>query len=451
MRHMGSSVNARVAEESMPVGAPEQQQYARFQELERLRRQEFLTPAAVTTLILLGSGYLPAFYPVFLPVMVVWLTIAVAFCGLAIAFSRSGYVLPGIVLYMCGVMIFYFGAVFLVPGITGHLSYTMFTAGNSYYFVLGVLPVFASTLLLDGIGPWIVNAIVLTMTEYAVWGLPHNASFYAFTGAVGGTIFLSGSVALGQIMLFAFAFAIVTTLRRALNAAIQLDTLTLEHQRVASQQAQIEHEIRLLQEAHANIANGQPVRINLQPGSELYPIAVSLNIMVDRLTNLNRSEQDLTRIQHALGDASQIVHRIGQGDLTAQPAPTGTMVDGLIVALIQVQGQIATWVQGLSSAIAETQHNRFTMHEAVSDIVLAIRKIEEICFQLPPQSTPALQEVITLARQNAEHLLQLLEINNRREQSVTSAISQIRLATSTGLSGSPRLAPRSVPPPGTMN
>jgi hypothetical protein len=400
---------------------------ARLAQLEAARRRELLVPAAATTLVLLLSGYLPALVPAPLPPMLIWLSVAVALCGSAIWSNRSGYGQTAIVLYMLGVMLFYFGAIYAVPsGAQRMLSYAHFTAGNAYYFVLGALPVFASTLLLDAPWPAVLNVVLLLVTQSCVWLLPHDASFYDFSAGVGGPAFLAASVALGQVMLFAFALATARTARNALVAAGRAADLEAINAQISAQQVRLEEDIHALQLAHARIAAGEWTHVQLTPGSELFPVGASLNIMIDRLAKLSRTGYDLAQIERGLHVVAQTIAQISQGDLRARPAPTGTAADGVLAVLVQMQGQIANWVQEIGATQRESAMLMQQMVPLGADLVMGLRQVEEMHDPTSPQSDDT--EMVVLARQSAESLYALLQAAAEREHLLGTAIRRIRMA-----------------------
>ncbi len=396
----------------------------RINQLERQRRQQIVTPAATTTLILLLLGYVPALTPTPALITLGWLTVALLLCGIAILLNQAQQTPAAITAYMIGVLIFFGGAVLFSPTGPNHaLSYTSFAAGNLYYLILGILPLFAAILLFENPWPYLINVIILIVPQVCIWALPHDASFTAFVNASGGQVFWSASIAAGQILLFVFALATARSFRNMLIAALDLEAI---NQRIAERQRSLESDISRLQQSHAQMANGEPVRINLSPTSELYPLGVSMNLMGDRLSKLAQSNQDLQQLQWGLNEAARIVRQMGQGDLTAQPTPTGTMVDGLIASLIQVQGQIAAWIDGVARAVRETGASYQQAIHQGADLVMALRQIEELARLNPDPALADLREVVGLARKNAEQMHELLQSSNMRQRQVAESVERIR-------------------------
>jgi hypothetical protein len=207
---------------------------ARVNRLERQRRQELLTPAVISMMVLTLSGYLPATVPELVWPMVWGLTGVMAIFGLALLLNRTGreeLAQAAIACYIFGLLLFYALAVLITPsGSNGQLAITSFTAGNLYYFLADVLPILASALLLDLPWPILVNLVVFAINMIAIWVLPHDATFEQFVGnlggpPIGGRVFLATSITIGQAVLIVFALASARTIRSALTASIRASDL----------------------------------------------------------------------------------------------------------------------------------------------------------------------------------------------------------------------------------
>jgi hypothetical protein len=421
--------------------ATERPMVRRVAQLERQRRQELLAPVAIATVVLLCSGYLPALRPAAVPIMLVWLTTAIALCLLALLLNRSNYVGSAVIVYILATLLFFGGAVYGVPIDThGTLSYTNFPASHAYYFVLGVLPVIAAGLLLDLPWPIFINVVVIAMVQGSIWLIPHNdnGAYEAFSQSVGGPIFLALSVLLGQIMIFAFTLATARTLRRSLIAASQGYEMAAANEQIAARQRALETDIQQLQGAQARIANGELVRVTLQPNSELYPLGVSMNLMVERLLHLSQSGAELQRIERGLAVATQMVQRLSLGDLSVQPTPTGTVVDGLLASLVQVQGQISSWLQSVVHALERGAGDQHQILQFGSDLVMALRQVEDLLRRGGPSLGQDEIELVVLARQNAEQLLQVIQALSQRQQRLSEALSRLRMGTPLPTTDPPR-------------
>lgn len=393
---------------------------SRVAQLERLRRQELLTPAAISMIVLTISGYLPALRPAFQPVMFGALTGLILLFAGALLLNRANFVAAASATYIVALVCFYGVALFLTPaGSEGQLAISNFTAGNLYYFLADVLPIFASTLLLDQPWPIVVNAVVFVLNNICIFVLPHDATFDAFTRNLGGPLFLAASVTAGQFVLIVFGTAAAQTIRRALASASRATDLAAINARIEERQRKLDDDIQALQQIHARIANGDMGHITLQPNSELYPLGASLNLMVDRLSRLSREGQELRQIERGLAEASAIVNRMGQGDLTRRPSPTGTMVDGLLALLVQVQGQIGTFAQQVAQSFTENGATHQRASDTAAELVASLSRLTS--------SGDTAQDVAAI-QSRAEELARTLHTVTTRERQVAEAISRIKVS-----------------------
>lgn len=400
----------------------------RIGQLERIRRQELLTPAVISMIALTLSGFLPATRPVFAPVMVIALITVILILVAALLFNRADYVRIASITYICGLLAFYAVALFVTPtGPNGQLSLSNFTAGNLYYFLADVLPIFASTLLLDMPWPILVNVIVFLMNMICIFTLPHDATFTHFVAGLGGAFFLAASVTLGQVVLIVFGIAAARAIRRALNSASRAVDLEEINRRIGERQAVLEADIRILQETHARIANGELAHANLVANSELYPVAASLNIMVDRLARLTGANQELRKIEQALNEVSTVISGMGQGDLSVRPHPTGTIVDGLLASLVQIQGQMSNWIQQIGRTLKDSRSAQGRTIELAEDLARTLRHLREVAQQSAPPLPVDANDMIGAAGASAEQLLQLLQTLDTRERHLNESIERIRI------------------------
>ena len=409
------------------VPAPAPRPVDHIRQLERQRRQELLTPAAISMLLLVSSGFLPAIRPILVPPMLGALVALVILFLAAIGLARGGLVRTGIAFFIFAQLGFYGVALFLPPsGPHGQLSFTHFTAGNLYYFLADVLPIFAASLMTDLPWPILVNLIVLGMNMVCIWVLPHDATFNNFAANLGGPLFLAASITLGQVVLIIFGTAAARTIRNSLIAASRADDLEEINRRIAERQRALEADIYSLQQTQAQIANGEQAHATLTPMSELYPLAASFNLMIERFARLTRAGAELRQIEVGLTEASAVIARMAQGDLSIRPQPTGTIVDGLLASLVQVESQVADWINSIARALADVQTTREQTLEAARDVVQAVAQVRELATRLPADEAADGIELAALAQQNAERVLRLLQTVQSRERTIAAAVARIR-------------------------
>ncbi len=410
----------------------------RLRQIECDARQEMLTGVALSTLPLALFGYLPATIPSFSPLSCLALALVVLLLVAAIIANRMRRVDVAVVCYIAGLVGLEAAALFLAPaGPHAALSITRFTAGNLYYLVAGVLPVLASLFLLSL--PWamLISAGVLTLNAVCIWILPHDASFDRFTTGIGGSPFagsliLTASLVLGQGVLVVFGLSIQRAMRRTLLSAARMREARTASEQSSDLRAPLLADIALLQQTLARVANGEVAQAVLSPSSELYPIAVSLNLMAVRLTRLSRADIELRDLERGLAEASQVITRLNQGDLLTQPAPTGTMVDGLLASLVQVQGHIATWIQGLASGLRDAKHASGQAMSLAEDVAETIKRAADA-------STVSATAPAADATAQTEQLVRLLHGMDTRLRYLADAMDRIQAVRAGGAVG--RLMP----------
>ncbi|HEU5370733.1 MAG TPA: hypothetical protein VFU69_19825 [Ktedonobacterales bacterium] len=120
---------------------------------------------------------------------------------------------------------------------------------------------------------------------------------------------------------------------------------------IAQQKQRLEQGISALQEVQARVANGEyGARISLQ-GNELLPLAVSFNLMAERLGRIERLEQDYRRLESAIQQMMEACDRVARGIAPAALRATGTVVDRVFPFLLRLHHVSTQLLQG--SALAE--------------------------------------------------------------------------------------------------
>jgi len=131
---------------------------------------------------------------------------------------------------------------------------------------------------------------------------------------------------------------------------------------LAERNQRLQTDIQILKEIHARVARGDyTARVPITSG-ELLPIAGSLNIMLDRLSNLIRASSEYARLEQAIQQLAAAAHSIAEGDeqaLLNVGTPTNTALDGMTIALRQVQ----TRVKDVGVGLQKLDHARKTTHE----------------------------------------------------------------------------------------
>jgi hypothetical protein len=151
--------------------------------------------------------------------------------------------------------------------------------------------------------------------------------------------------ALAQALAAGAAWLGADSVRRALLDASRAEELSDANERVTLQASQIETQQRRLregiaqiQQVHAAVARGHwDARARVEEG-ELIPLAISLNLLLDRLTRLTRDQEDRQRMETASKELALALRRARAGEPYMPPAYTGTPFDEVLVELSSLRG-----------------------------------------------------------------------------------------------------------------
>jgi tetratricopeptide (TPR) repeat protein len=182
--------------------------------------------------------------------------------------------------------------------------------------ILIVITLYA-TMPLD---PLLVREIALRENGWA-YGELFDAILLQF---VGGTIAWLGAGSVDRALIRA---------NRAEELAEARMFLERQTYQIAEQKQRLEHGITILQEAQSRVANGDySARASLQ-NNELFPLAISFNLMAERLNRIGRFEREYQRLEKAVQVLIEARARLAHGDELSTPRPTGTSLDQIIPVL----------------------------------------------------------------------------------------------------------------------
>lgn len=105
------------------------------------------------------------------------------------------------------------------------------------------------------------------------------------------------------------------------------------------QNRHLEAGIAIIQQTHARVAAGDySARAHVE--GELLPLAVSLNLMLERVESFVHGEYERERMETAVAGLAELAGRVGEESQARLPAPTGTALDGLSIAIKQMQSNV---------------------------------------------------------------------------------------------------------------
>ncbi len=123
------------------------------------------------------------------------------------------------------------------------------------------------------------------------------------------------------------------SVRRALLDAYRVEELSAAKEQIEDQQRRLQRGIAHIQQVHAAVAHGQwDARAQVE-ATELMPVAVSLNLLLDRISRLTRDQEPRQRVDRSAHELAQTLRRLRNGEGYEPPAYTGTPFDEVLVEL----------------------------------------------------------------------------------------------------------------------
>ena len=428
------------------AGISQEQVGTSIEEQERVRHSRLLS------VILLCSGIITLFLiPTAIPVPTYWIPVILnlSFSIIALVLNRAGKVTIAGIFFVIAIDVTIIVNLKTLP--------TGIRNSNIPDFDFLILPVLISGCILPKrIIPFIVILhIVIIIALFNL--LPHdillteeirvNQGGFAYSEIsdaliiqiVGGAIAWMGAWSVDRALLRASRAEDLAEARHRLNEQ------TLQ---IIEQKQRLDHGIEIVKDAQARFANGDfKARARLQD-NELAPLAMSFNLLAERLNRITRIAQDHTRLEQALQQLVDIQEAILHGGTIKSYQPTGTVVDriqpilkrfrqlsGLIAqnrSSLDMLGKDLTLEQTLlaelnavltqlfaavrafprSNGISGSQSSRssssFVSSQAASPLDISthldmqiklIEKAEQLCAQLDRQKKQSLQEVKDLTNQ----------------------------------------------------
>jgi len=216
---------------------------------------------------------------------------------------------------------------------------------------LPLFDLFAILIVLSGLlagrrGPLITGLATIGFTLLALVFLPHSEPLQQYLNgtypfAVHGSSYDMVMVALTiqavtAIITWLGASSVESALQNASRAAdLQAanEKIRVQARVLAEQRARLHEGIAQIQQVHAAVARGQWDARATTGNGELLPVAISLNLLLDRLGRLTRDQEALVRIYRAAHELAQGLQRVRQGLPYTPPAYTGTPFDEVLVEL----------------------------------------------------------------------------------------------------------------------
>jgi hypothetical protein len=301
----------------------------------RSRLVRILTLGIMIPVILLIPSSL---FPKFILGSLVALTIVLSGTVIAFVLNRAGYVSAA--------------GYTLIAGVAAALGWQVISkvllqqgvdALDLRYYDLMVLPVMLSAVLAGRRGPIIVAGCVSAFTLISLLVLPRTPTLEQYWNdtypySLGSVYDVIALAVLFQWVAGVVAWLGADSVRRALGVAARADELAAANAQIVAQAREIEAQKQHLQEGmaqiqqvHAAIARGHwDARVRVEQG-ELLPMAMSLNLLLDRLTRLTREQSQRTQIETAAHELALAMRQMRSGLPYNPPNYTGTPFDEVLL------------------------------------------------------------------------------------------------------------------------
>lgn len=308
---------------------PQQVLYAN----ERQRRHRLVQ--IVSLGILVGTGLLIPTALIPTPDIVTLVAVVIAFLGAALGYllNRMRFVISAGYAVLVGLMVATGWELVAQALRQGGLD-----LNDLRVYDLFVLPIVLSAVLVTRRGPVILAALSIAFTISSMILLDKSPTLQQYwDGTYQYAIGSSYDVVIVAVVLQGLAATAAwlgaDSVRRALLQAYRVDEIAAAKALIEDQQRRLQRGIAHIQQVHAAVAHGQwDARAQVE-AAELIPVAVSLNLLLDRLSRLTRDQEQRQRMDRSAHELALALRRLRQGEAYTPPAYTGTPFDEVLVEL----------------------------------------------------------------------------------------------------------------------
>jgi hypothetical protein len=225
-----------------------------------------------------------------------------------------------------------------------------------------------------------------------------------------------------QILSAIIAWLSAWSVDRALSRANRAEDLAEARKRlgeqahhIVKQKERIDYGITVLKDAHARVANGEyKARAKLQ-NNELASLAMSFNLMAERLNRISQVAQEYTRMEQGLQQLLELQDIISHGGGLKSLPPSGTLVDRLYPAVQRYYylrsmatrsgsslekmranfAQQEVLISQLTSVLAQT-HSLAQLSTSHLSFTQPLETAQQLCIQIKDQEKRCVQETKVL-------------------------------------------------------
>jgi uncharacterized protein YoxC len=314
---------------------------------ERLRRARLLSALQLAALMLIAVLVPRGFLPVFDPGTVIGIIGFGVLVIISIIVCRSGHVTTASWIFVAGLAAAIAGSQLFTPN--GEINFQDLAG---YDFL--VIPILIAGILL----PRIASAYIwLGCALFIVFDLalaPHGPALAAFLPKSSVPILSIYPVAIYPLILTAIVAVIsglaAGSVARALQEADRTTELEEAYALLARQKRDLESAITTIQQVHSRVANGDlTARAPTTSGSLLLSLAVSLNLMLERLSTTTAAQNTLEGLQQQIAWLNNHTLALAQGRIQ-RPVTQHNM--GYLTPIARHLEQLRTSIVQLTQSMA---------------------------------------------------------------------------------------------------
>ena len=241
-----------------------------------------------------------------------------------------------------------------------------------------VIPILIAGMVLPNRFIPLVGALQVLISIVIFYELPHSDLLKQEIALVdGGQAYTSvlGPILLqvcGSGIVWLYAWSVDQAILRASQAEELAEArvhITEQARQISEQKQRLETGISALQAVQARVANGEYSVRALLHDNELLPLAVSFNIMAERLGRVERIEQEYHRLEKAVEQVLDACNALARGVAPASIRATGTLVDRIFPVLTRAYYLAGELVQGSAllddlRSVLQRQHDYLAQLEA---------------------------------------------------------------------------------------
>ena len=263
------------------------------------------------------------------------------------------------------------------------------TVADLYLLALAIM---IAGMVLPTLSIPLIGAAQIAISLIIFYGLPPDTLLLQEIKKVDGN--MSYTSVLGPILLQVCSVGIVWlyawSVDRAILRASRAEELAEAQARIneqalviAEQKQRLEEGIQAIQDTQGRIVRGDySARVSLQ-GNELLPLAVSFNMMAERLSHVHQIEEEHRQMQGALQQVLDACKAISRGLAPAAWRQTGSVLDRIFPFLQHLHDLMAQMLQVSRLAddlrtVLQRQHDSLTqMEEQLTGGLSLARSIKE--------------------------------------------------------------------------